>query len=148
VGKDNLYAGPQKYWRIVSQRASDAEPTEELPLDPKASKKFGFGEPYRLTTVVWQELPPPTRPVHLHTKADYLLSDDSANVALRTAGLPAGFDPSLLPEYSMETKAAAAAADSSPMVGPAASGDKPASSLPDTMMLPIVPMIKPKPAQE
>lgn len=111
-GRGNIYSGPIEYWRIVSQRTTaPLEPTVNINFTE--GDDFGFEEPVLQNGVLWKGLPSASRPMHAHTKADYLLSSNPANPALRRGEETAGFDSSVLPDFHAESPPAAPMAPSS-----------------------------------
>jgi serine/threonine protein kinase len=100
-GQGNIFAGPRQYWRMVSQRTTAPMETM-LNVSLERGADYGFGQAVWSESVMWKALPSPTRPVHLHVKADYALSDDPNNPALRRGESAAGFDATVMPEFVVE----------------------------------------------
>lgn len=104
TGDGNIFSGPREFWRIVSLRTSDPpEPTFTTAFAGDATQ-FGFSEDELLAAVMWKSLPLPGSMPHSHLKADFLLSDDPRNPALRRSGANPGFDPAVVPEFQTEAR--------------------------------------------
>lgn len=101
-GRGNIFAGMKSYWRLVSQRTVDPiEPAINISLERGAD--YGFDEPAWSSSIMWNALPSAARLPHAQFKSDYLLSNDSANPALRRGEAAAGFDATVLPEFFTDT---------------------------------------------
>jgi hypothetical protein len=142
VGKGNVYVGVTEFWRIVSQRIVDAEPALSLPLTAD-DETDGFDERRLMQNVMWKSPPAFIRP-DLHLAADYRLSDDEANPVLRIGGEFPGFDPDAVRDFAQEVAKPPLMESPPPSETPVMKPvDKPASVVPEKMMMPIVPMTKP-----
>lgn len=94
--------GVKDYWRIVPQRTADSvDVPVQITLDE--AREFGLKESglYR-ASVIWKGLPTSARPVHTHLVADYLLSDEPNNPALKRGEVAAGFNAAVLREFLPE----------------------------------------------
>ncbi|MGD9647308.1 MAG: protein kinase [Pirellulales bacterium] len=92
----NFYDGFHVFWKIRGQSQLDSP--QEMTLS--AWRAFWQGQEKSWGRVLWHQLPDPTRPLHLHTAADYALDTQVAdNAAIRgaTDGRDAGCEANLLP---------------------------------------------------
>lgn len=111
-GKGNFYPSSNLFWRIAPR--GTAEATVDVTLDQRDEKWSAEKRAQR--AVMWKQYPAANVPVHLHSKADYLLSDNPANPAIRSAeghGL-AGFDSEQLPALAEVKKPAVVVTPATP----------------------------------
>lgn len=111
-GKGNFYPNSDHFWRIVPRSTTEVpvEITLEQREEPWSTEKRAQ------RAVMWRQSPAANLHVHRHTKADYLLSDNPANPAIRSAdghGL-AGFEAEQLPALTEAKKPAAAVTPTTP----------------------------------